>query len=193
MRRLLLVLVALFALAACATPTTPTTSYPPAPPATPTPPPGVDTFTFDHERFTFDYPSHWTNREDRYPGFVQPNPEFGTEEPASVSGDGLGFFIGLRSLPEGTDLQTLVDDTYDRLVEGDMIEEMLSQGESTVDGLPALERVYKRFWGEPLIQQRDLWAERDGQVYVVSCRTSPSRFDELMPLCDQVIASLILR
>lgn len=190
MRRLLPLTVLAVVLAACATPTV---TGPPKSPPTPTSPPGVTEFLFEHERFTFVYPSNWTNREDRYPGFVQPNPEFGTEEPALVSGDGLSFFIGLRSLPEGTDLQTLVDETYARLLEDGLIEEMLSEGEASLDELPAWERVYKRFWGEPLIQQRDLWAERDGQVYVVSCRASPSGFDGLMPLCDQILAGLALR
>lgn len=190
MRRLLLLTIAVVILTACATPTV---APPPTAPPTPTPLPGGAARTFEHERFTFEYPSHWTNREDRYPGFIQPNPEFGTEEPVSVSGDGLGFFIGLRSLPEGSDLQTLVEETYARLLEGDAIEEMISEGEGTVDGLPALERVYKRFWGEPLVEQRDLWVERDGQVYVVSCRASPNGFEAAMPLCDQVLAGLYLK
>ncbi|NPV06736.1 MAG: hypothetical protein HPY83_02080 [Anaerolineae bacterium] len=190
MRHILLVLAALAALSvACAAPTTPTV------PATPTPEPPDDgaTRVLEHEEFSFEYPASWTNRADRYPGFVQPNPEFGTEEPALVSGSGLGFFVGLRSLPEGTDLATLFADTYDRLVARELILKVVAQGETTLDGRAALEITYERFWGEPLVRQRDLWVEKDGRVYIVSCRAHPGRFEEGSESFERLLSSFHLR
>ncbi len=64
-------------------------------------------------------------------------------------------------LPEDNDRETPVDGAYDRLPEGDVIGAMLPEGQSTMDALPAVERVHKPFWDEPLVSQRGLWAEQE--------------------------------
>ena len=147
----------------------------------------------NHDEFSFEYPTAWKNRAERWPDYVPHNPEFDTDQLALVSGPVASFFVGQRELPSGSTLREVYHETYDALESSLSLFEVISQSSATVDGQEAHVITYQRFWGEPLVQQRDLWIERDGHIYILSCRAYPGDFDSAQADFDAIIASFRLK
>ena len=47
--------------------------------------------------------------------------------------------------------------------------QFISEAEVEFHGLPAIEYIYRGFSGEPHVQRRELWFEKDGWVYHLLC------------------------
>jgi hypothetical protein len=161
--------------------------------STPAPGGAAGTARLDHTEFTFDYPADWLNRADRYPSYVGHYPEFDTDELALVSGAPASFWVGRRDLPSGTTLEELFRQLYDGMKDKGLILKAISEETRPVDGQEALGITYEQFWGEPLVRQRDLWLEKEGRAYVLSCRAHPGDFEEAIALCDGIVATFHLK
>ncbi len=68
-------------------------------------------------------------------------------------------------------------------------ENTISEGTTTVDGVTAYEKGYKRPHGEPWYQMRDVWLEKDGEDYILSCWAIPDDFDEAQEDFNLIIES----
>ena len=146
----------------------------------------------ERDTFAFDYPAHWSDQAERYPNYTPHYPEFDTDEPARVSNTPVTFWVGTRALPDGATLETLFRGIYTGMAEKGLLVKVLGEEETTVDGRPALGITYEQYWGEPLVRQRDLWIEKDGRVYVLSCRSGPGAFDEAAAQCDAIVETFRL-
>jgi hypothetical protein len=63
-------------------------------------------------------------------------------------------------------------------------------------GLPAIQKTYRVFSGEPAYELRDIWAEKSGKAYRVSIWTVFHNQDDLAAfesLADQVLSCLIIK
>ncbi|MHB1296265.1 MAG: PsbP-related protein [Anaerolineae bacterium] len=152
-----------------------------------------DSARIEHDEFAFDYPADWANRAERYPDYTPHYPEFDTDEPAHVSKTPATFWVGTRALPADSTLETLFRGIYADMKEKELLVKVIGEEETTVDGRPALGITYEQFWGEPLVRQRDLWIEKDGRVYVLSCRSQPSTFDAAIVQCDAIVETFELK
>ncbi|MHB0859149.1 MAG: PsbP-related protein [Anaerolineae bacterium] len=152
-----------------------------------------DSARIEHAEFAFDYPADWANRAERYPDYIPHYPQFDTDEPAQVSKAPAIFWVGTRALPGGSTIETLFRGIYADMEAKGLLVKVIAEEKTTVDGHPALSIIYEQFWGEPLVRQRDLWVEKDGRVYVLSCRSRPSAFDEAIVQCDAIVETFELR
>lgn len=56
-------------------------------------------------------------------------------------------------------------------------------------GLSGYEMIYKRPWGEPWWQFRDIWLEKNAVIYVLSFHTTPNSFEEKGAIFDRILNS----
>jgi len=92
-----------------------------------------------------------------------------------------------QALPKGSTLEAVFEETDPR-AEGE-----ISEGTTTVDGGVAHERICEKFLGEPLRKIREVWREKGGTIYVISCWSTPGHFDEAQPDSDVIIASFCVK
>jgi len=132
----------------------------------------------------FDAPPDWQTLEEIFGSHTyQHDSQFDADEIAAAADTGtavgeLRFTcwcqVLARDLPAGMDLPALMAATYETVI----IEEELAAGELSINGLPAYEREYMQFHGEPLWHVRDTWLEQAGRVYILRCKSSPNRFEQ---------------
>jgi photosystem II reaction center protein PsbP len=70
---------------------------------------------------------------------------------------------------------------------------LLMQTTTTIEGVAAYEAIYRRPWGEPWYQFRDVWFARDNWAYLVSCQISPNHFEHAQTDFNLVINSFQLK
>ncbi len=73
-----------------------------------------------------------------------------------------------KAIPSGSSLEEVFRETYAKQVLA--YPEAAKDGSSNLGGLPALERTYPYYSGEPRYDIRELWVERDGWAYILSQR-----------------------
>jgi hypothetical protein len=66
----------------------------------------------------------------------------------------------------------------------DASKHLFEQGE-----LSGYEITYKRPWGEPWWQFRDIWLERNSVIYVLSFYTPPNSFETYSDTFEQILES----
>jgi hypothetical protein len=77
------------------------------------------------------------------------------------------FFLR-KPIPGDSSLEEVYQQTYENIVLAYPNE--IKENQTGLSGEPALERVYPYFSGEPRYDIRDLWLEKDGFAYILSCR-----------------------
>jgi hypothetical protein len=131
---------------------------------------------FEDRKISFDYPSDWSTLSKISPGHDE---ALNVDE---VTGVGLprspvSVRIYDRGLPTGSNLRRVYDETYSNTWISQYVKSYtIAESIITVDGVTAYERVYKRPHGEPWYQIRDIWLEKEGRIYVLSCWASPDSF-----------------
>jgi len=83
------------------------------------------------------------------------------------------FTIASSPLATGETLESRFDLAYKK---GPQIEDV-STSPFERDTLSGIDITYKRPWGEPWWQFRDIWLEKDGVLYVLSLHTTPNKFE----------------
>jgi hypothetical protein len=128
---------------------------------------------YEHPAFSFDYPPDWQLMSDLWPNYASGRDYYhlGVTEIVMVTSaqkqgeSGAYFAVASTSLPAGMDLETLYRQTYAPLTEEiTEVSEQLIQ----VGGASGFEIRYRRPWGEPWWQFRDIWVEKEGTVFVLS-------------------------
>jgi hypothetical protein len=122
--------------------------------------------------FTFDYPTDWQPMSDLWPNYLPEDnyKNLGLAELVAVTsvheqgGAGIWFVVAKRSL-NGSELKAFIDQTYAQTVpeiEG------LSTSTAETGAWVGLEYRYRRPWGEPWWEFRDIWFEKEGSAYLLS-------------------------
>ncbi len=108
-------------------------------------------------------------------------------EQSSQTGPGsLYFTIAISPLAEGETLES----RYNQAYEGAIPEpEKITEQVIDLNNTSGYEIKYERPWGEPWWKFDDVWMEKEGLIYVLSFRGSPSSFNSTMETRNLLIAS----
>jgi len=173
------------------------------PTPTPTPPPTATEIVYfskparpyENESFSFTIPADWGTMEEVWEYVSTPGADYyglGVGEIISIQypayqGQGDAFFgVASSPLADGETLESRFKQAYENPlpeIKG-VIQQTFELG-----ALSGLEISYDRPWGEPWWHFRDLWLEKDGSVYVLSCQTYYTRFDNYKTTFDTILNS----
>jgi hypothetical protein len=137
---------------------------------------------WENEQFSFDYPGHWRTLVEIW----GEEAEIGVADPGTATPWEkylTSVRIEARELPPGSTLKEAFEGT-DPQAEGEV-----SEATTTVDGVVARERLYEKFHGEPLRKIREVWLEKDGNIYIIHCWSTPGHFDEAQADFEVIIGS----
>jgi hypothetical protein len=151
--------------------------------------------TYKHEAFTFTIPAGWQTMEEVFGQSASSGKEYyglGVQTLVMIQhppgrGKGKAFFaVASSPLPEGQDLETRFTQAYQRALPEprDVSTRRFEQGK-----LSGYEITYKRPWGEPWWQFRDIWLEKDGVIYVLSFHALPGSFATYSGTFEQILKS----
>jgi hypothetical protein len=133
---------------------------------------------FENDKISFDYPSNWDTLSETWPRHDE---GLNADEVTGVGLPKSPVFVRVynRELPNGSNLKRVYDETYRNTWISQYVKShTITESTITVDGVTAYERVYKRPHGEPWYQIMDVWLEKEGRIYVLSCWASPDSFHE---------------
>jgi hypothetical protein len=153
---------------------------------------------FENDQFAFDYPAGWQTLDAIWGDRFTPASENelgareinGVADPAtSTPWERYSVYceVAVRELPAGRTLEEVYHEAY--LTSPAAIEQVISETTLTVDGVTAYEYIYTQFWGEPLWQRRDVWLEKNGVIYILTCKALPNRFEERQADFDLIVNS----
>ena len=159
---------------------------------------------FDHSEFSFDYPGTWQTFDEFWPpAYGHPykarhDPALDAEQltgvlvPASpfMQPKKLVYWTSVRIeskvLPAGDSLQEVYERTYSR---GYPLSDLISDRTLTVNGIAALEKMYRKPHGEPWYQVREVWLQNNGKIYIISCWAFPASFEARQPAFNLIVDS----
>jgi len=151
--------------------------------------------TFEYESFSFTIPDGWQTMDEiwgRPASSGQNYYSLGVQQIVMIQyppkkGQGKMFFaVASAQLADEQDLESLFTHAYQTTLP--KIENESKQPFEHGD-LSGYEITYKRPWGEPWWQFRDIWLEKDGVIYVLSFHASPYSFDSYTDTFDQIVES----
>jgi hypothetical protein len=157
---------------------------------------------FENEQVAFDYPDGWKIYTAGDPAFVTYPIQLGGElvagmaDPRLYGGQFMARFIALfrQPLPPGADVEQVMQEAYSQVI---LAESVLSaDGPVTIAGLPAYQKTYRTYAGEPAFDMRDIWAERGGEIFRLSIWTNygnPEFFAAFQSIADKFIESLEIK
>jgi hypothetical protein len=133
----------------------------------------------EQEAFAFDYEAGWQPYfEEELPNMVDVRLDVETLGAVIETGQSKqtplrpfyfnAVVVMRKAIPSGSSLEEVYQETYAKQVLA--YPEAAKDGVSQLGGLPALERVYPYYSGEPRYDIRELWVERDGWAYILSQR-----------------------
>jgi len=86
-----------------------------------------------------------------------------------IKSGSLDFSVTQQEIPEGSSLQEIYQ-AYRVENESRMTRyQFISETPLELSGTPAIETIYRGFSGEPYVQRRELWVEKDGWAYLLMC------------------------
>jgi hypothetical protein len=144
---------------------------------------------FENEIVAFDYPagmkiySAMDSTFQCYPDF-----EFGGEMVVGLGDPNFTDFgndyrsirIFHQQIPAGSNLEAIMLDAY-RVAEEHFQQEngiLNANGPITVYGLSAVQRTYRVYSGEPAYEMRDIWIQRDNEIYIIAIWTEYTNPDD---------------
>lgn len=151
--------------------------------------------TFEHEAFTFTIPAGWQTLEEVWKRPTAPQTDYyglGLQEIITIQhppkqGQGMAFFtVAAAPLAESQDLETRFKQAYAEAIPP--VTDASVQPFARA-GLSGYEITYRRPWGEPWWQFRDIWLAKDGMIYVLSFHALPNAFASYSATMDQIIGS----
>jgi hypothetical protein len=158
---------------------------------------------FENEQVAFDYPDGWTIYTAGDPAFVTYPIQLSGELVAGVAdphtiygGQFIARFFALfrQPLPPGANVEQVMQEAYSQVY---LTEGVLSaNGPVTLAGLPASQKTYRVYSGEPAFDMRDIWAERGNEIFRLSIWTNygnPEFFAAFQSIADKFIESLEIK
>lgn len=152
---------------------------------------------YEHADFSFTIPAGWATKEEVWERPVQPGADFyalGVGEVITIQypaqkGEGKAFFsVASAPLAAGEDLESRFRQAYEAAVPE--IKDAVEQEFEFAAG-SGYEIRYRRPWGEPWWQFRDIWLEKDGVVYVLSFHAAPAAFDDYAATVDGMLENFV--
>ncbi len=144
------------------------------------------------EDVDFDFPAGWLTFEEYWPDYHYGRAyiDLGVTVLAGViqPGTSTSATLAVRERPPTGALADLVAQTYAPIARQSF--QAVAEREVTVNGQRGIEKVYRRPWGEPWYQVRDVWLETGARIYLLSCKAAPDQFDRAAPDFDLVVNSL---
>ena len=105
---------------------------------------------------------------------------------APLTQDSSAFFtVAYSPLKNGQTMEEIFDLAYQK---GPDIENA-SKNKFELNEISGIELTYRRPWGEPWWQFRDIWLEKDGLVYVLSFHAYPDDFESNSIVFNQILDS----
>ncbi|MCJ7667583.1 MAG: hypothetical protein MUP04_04755 [Anaerolineae bacterium] len=148
---------------------------------------------FENDEFSFDYPGDWQTFSEMWSTWGPSHDKtLDAEELVgmALSGYSRSFRLERKDLPPDSTLKEVYEQSYQNSWIREYVEEnTISEGTTTVDGVTAYEKVYKRPHGEPWYTMREIWLEKDGRIYILSCWAYPNAFDEAQEDFNLIIES----
>lgn len=155
--------------------------------------------SYETEAVTFTIPAGWQTMEEVWDRPATPDKDYyglGVQELVMIQyppeqGAGKVFFaVASAPLADGEDLETRFTQAYARAVPE--IEEVSRQAYQLGE-LSGYEITYRRPWGEPWWNFRDIWLEKDGVIYVLSLHATPNSFETYTDTFDEIVASVMIK
>jgi hypothetical protein len=155
--------------------------------------------SFENETVAFTIPAGWQTMEEVWdrPATLDKDyyglglPELVMIQYPPEQGAGKVFFaVASAPLAEGEDLESRFNQAYALAVPE--IEE-LSRQPYALGELSGYEITYRRPWGEPWWNFRDIWLEKDGVIYLLSFHATPNSFETYKDTFEEIIASVIIK
>jgi hypothetical protein len=157
--------------------------------------PGGALRRFDNGEILFEYPRDWESFAQIWADF-KPGHDVELDADLVVGVADTGTATGWerfttsvrvfrREMPADSSLEEVAEQAY----QGMTIEEVISEGTTVVDNVTAYEWVYLKYHGEPLYRVREIWLEKGGRIYIVSCRTTPDAVEEAEEGFNAIIGS----
>lgn len=149
----------------------------------------------DNKYFSFNIPDGWKTKEEVFGNDAASGQEFkglGVQELVFIQypsgkGQGKAFFVVASSpMVAGEDLESRFTQVYQSAVPE--IED-LSQTSFEKGTFVGYEISYRRPWGEPWWQFRDVWLEHNGMVFVLSFYAAPGKLDSYNEPYHQILDS----
>ncbi len=151
--------------------------------------------TFENEKIAFTIPADWQTMEeiwDRPATLEKDYKGLGVQEIVTIQyppkqAQGKVFFVVASSpMAGGQDLESRFVQAYEMAVPKieDASKHLFEQ-----DELSGYEITYRRPWGEPWWQFRDIWLEKNSVIYVLSFYASPNSFETYSGTFDQILES----
>jgi len=170
---------------------------------TPTPAPSAthipQTIHFENDLVEFDYPDTMNQYMPGDPPFVPYPPISLGGELVIAVGDSRSRSISIYHLPIPSDsnLEETMQAAYLTVTHYPLQTGILNaNGPVTLAGLPAMQKTYRVFSGEPAYELRDIWTEKDGEAYRVSIWTIYHNPDDLAAfesLADGIINTMQIK
>lgn len=149
------------------------------------------TNTYNGEDFTVKYPKDWEQLTSKAQNSVV---AFGDPNSADSKGNvQINVVIQKVVKPNGTTMQQYFNATYTQFASQNLGYQPISEGNITVNGVKALENVYKVNSGV-LKQQRAVWIEKGNLpvIYIILCSAPVSDYDAQQENFDLVVNSFKL-
>jgi hypothetical protein len=175
--------------------------------ASATPYPATLLNPYDHDVLSFRYPKGMIVLKPGYTPLVCfPDITLGGErlmglgEPRFLVNDIFyrSIQITRRGMPAGSNLEAVMLDVYEQ-AKAKFPQEpstLMSTGVVSVTGQTGFQWAYRVTAGEPAYELRDVWLERDGQIYIISIwteYTNPDDFLEFQSGAQALLDSLVIK
>ncbi|HOJ33007.1 MAG TPA: hypothetical protein PK975_05560 [Candidatus Hydrogenedentes bacterium] len=155
-----------------------------------------DLVTFQGDGFSLTYPSSWLPLNEiwetyqfREDPFLHAQEIWGVADPGSRTRwekYTTAVHVLRRQMPTGQTLRDVFHATYAAMPESCAV---LYESESELHGLPVLEKSYKRPRGESWYQFRDIWINKGGTIYIISCQVLPQGFQDANRAFSVILSS----
>ncbi len=155
--------------------------------------------TYQGENFSFQYPESWQTMAELWEDRYQPGREYyqlGVNEIIMVTsvreqgGSGVWFAVASTPLAGTIDLEFVARQTYKPIM--DDLQDY-SESRVTIAGVDGFEVSYRRPWGEPWWQFRDIWLANNSELYVLSFHAYPSGFETYQEDMDFILSGFAFK
>jgi hypothetical protein len=179
----------------------------PVPTASPTPYPATLLKHFENSFVSFDYPQELVIfQSGDTPSACFPDFQLGSELVVGLGApkflDRGQYYRSIRvfrlAMPPGSNLESIFMEAY-RPIEKKYLPEpgvLNLSVRITIDGLTALQKTYRITSGEPSYELRDIWIQKDNQIFILSIwsvYTNPDDFSLFQSGADAFLNSLVIR
>lgn len=149
--------------------------------------PTVPTKTYAANGVSFNYPESWEELK----SISTPNAIVAYGDPKSVdaSTGNVNTLVIIQkvALPSGMTLKQVYDQTYAQYAASDPSFQQISDSTTTVDGTTAYVNVHKVNVSGVQKQEKAVWLEKNGNIYVILCGALPDVFNAQQANFDAII------